>query len=1188
MAVKFSLFALFFTIVLKSYGQWRQLNPISGVTSITARNDNQAIAANNDEIFYTQDGGKNWKKSDVFTGGLGTFTPNYTSVAFQDSLVAFASGANFSGSSTSSLILKSIDGGKSWNRIPLGLNNSLEIQTFGSDTILAFGGFRILRSVNGGSNWSTVPNTLNFSSIRFFSPSKGFGLVRRPLENTFDIYQTLNSGNTWTLIATQTNTLNSEIDFVDKDALILKQTIINSTTVNNQVLLSTNQGQSFTVISPSLDDIPVSKILRKPDGKLISYYLSILPNGQPRLIARESSNNGLTFATEQELGNPLGNSPIAFSMGKTKCFVAASGIGEHRFSDNQFEFQTLSFLSLGENGDLIFTDKETGFISGFGSFIMKTTNGGLNWRPCPFGGSIGEKMAFPTKRRGFLLAKDQFFGGSYQVFRTLDSGNTWQQTNLNTLENLNNLDFWDENNGLIVGSAGSVYKTSNGGNSWTPLSTSTTFSLKTVAYSDANVVMAGGEEGNLLRSTDGGSTWNEVNLPTFSDINRIKFISSTRGFLVVEGLFGASDGKIFRTEDGGLSWTPDNFLPVGNPGNLAFNPFGQGLLFYSNLGNEYLYNPQTDIWTVAGSPPTTFSQGLPLVFPDSGVAYSVTTGSNQLDFFVRTIEPLSIVLSANRNNYCTGNQAAVNFVARGFKDTTFFILQISNANGSFSNPTDLASLLVPGAPVSTPQFNFTIPTTLVSGTGYRFRIISADPLFQSGDNGVNISIGITPNVQAGADTSLCQGAQSFLLPQFSPAGGRWTGTGVDSCGFFNPASAGIGIFNLTYTVSGNGCPASDSRQIRINSNPVVSLSSSPSTCGLSNGTATVLQSGLTYLWSNGQTSGTISNLNPGIYTVFVSDPSTTCKDTASILVSDSGNIQVSIANVQNNICRNGAQISLSANPNTGTWSGPGVSGSIFNPANAPVGQNILVYTLQQSGCTYLRSDTIQVLATPNVQAGTDRSICLNDPPVNLNGLPANGLWSGNCISNTGLLSIPSSPGNCQVVYAFSATNGCTGRDTANIAFQAIPGIQTPQLLGGTLKISLQPGESVQWFLDGQAVAGAILDSLTNLQTGSYTAQIRNSSGCVVLSNPILVTSVAQGFDKRKIRVYPNPASEKLNVEMKGMKDFDLEIFDALGRKMKLDLNTFDGGFQILVSSLPKGIYYLKSMKGEIQIPFVKE
>ena len=62
---------------------------------------------------------------------------------------------------------------------------------------------------------------------------------------------------------------------------------------------------------------------------------------------------------------------------------------------------------------------------------------------------------------------------------------------------------------------------------------------------------------------------------------------------------------------------------------------------------------------------------------------------------------------------------------------------------------------------------------------------------------------------------------------------------------------------------------------------------------------------------------------------------------------------------ETNLCINYSPITLTATPTGGTFSGPGISGNQFNPANASTGLNEIIYTyIAPDGCDY--TDTISI------------------------------------------------------------------------------------------------------------------------------------------------------------------------------------------------------------------------------------
>lgn len=80
----------------------------------------------------------------------------------------------------------------------------------------------------------------------------------------------------------------------------------------------------------------------------------------------------------------------------------------------------------------------------------------------------------------------------------------------------------------------------------------------------------------------------------------------------------------------------------------------------------------------------------------------------------------------------------IDFTSTGvFNSSNSYIVELSDASGSFSNPVEIGSLT---SIANSGTISFTIPTTMATGTGYRIRIVSSDPVTSSADNGSDISI----------------------------------------------------------------------------------------------------------------------------------------------------------------------------------------------------------------------------------------------------------------------------------------------------------------------------------------------------------------------------------------------------------------------------------------------------------------
>ncbi len=92
-------------------------------------------------------------------------------------------------------------------------------------------------------------------------------------------------------------------------------------------------------------------------------------------------------------------------------------------------------------------------------------------------------------------------------------------------------------------------------------------------------------------------------------------------------------------------------------------------------------------------------------------------------------------------------------------------------------------------------------------------------------NDVTVVVNPSPDVTIGTFDGVCVDANAFDLTGGLPEGGVYSGMGVTD-GMFNPANAGVGTFNITYTYSNaGGCENSASSSITVNDLPVVTMES---------------------------------------------------------------------------------------------------------------------------------------------------------------------------------------------------------------------------------------------------------------------------------------------------------------------------------------------------------------------------
>lgn len=254
-----------------------------------------------------------------------------------------------------------------------------------------------------------------------------------------------------------------------------------------------------------------------------------------------------------------------------------------------------------------------------------------------------------------------------------------------------------------------------------------------------------------------------------------------------------------------------NSVPSTNSIDLEWtNGNGAGRVVYINSSNSFTdpsagadptanttySGGQQVIYNGTGSSPITVDNLLPnttyyfkgyeycspdRVYNNSGVVENITTdvGSN-----------IILTESSTYGPFCSGNNQIINVAFD--KVGTFngeFKVQISDANGIFSTNT---SVNIIGTGSASP-ITATIPMSTLAGSGYRVRVINADPITFGDNNGSNIVINTIPTIPTSTVPSpVCEGNSISVTASGS--------TNALSYTFWDAATGGN---QVTTGVSGN-------------------------------------------------------------------------------------------------------------------------------------------------------------------------------------------------------------------------------------------------------------------------------------------------------------------------------------------------------------------------------------------------
>lgn len=174
-------------------------------------------------------------------------------------------------------------------------------------------------------------------------------------------------------------------------------------------------------------------------------------------------------------------------------------------------------------------------------FIGLDTAYSQSWRRLGNWGNRFTDIKWVTEEVGYIA-------GENIILKTSDGGLSWIEQEAPTDHPMLALDFYDVDNGLVVGHEGTVYRTSDGGRTWQTVELGTDADLKDIGYLSEDKVYIAGDKGALFRSTDKGESWVRQHLNTNAAVNALYFVNADSGYVAT------SASEIIKTVDGGTTW----------------------------------------------------------------------------------------------------------------------------------------------------------------------------------------------------------------------------------------------------------------------------------------------------------------------------------------------------------------------------------------------------------------------------------------------------------------------------------------------------------------------------------------------------------------------------------------------------------------------------------------------------------
>ena len=203
---------------------------------------------------------------------------------------------------------------------------------------------------------------------------------------------------------------------------------------------------------------------------------------------------------------------------------------------------------------------------------------------------------------------------------------------------------------------------------------------------------------------------------------------------------------------------------------------------------------------------------------------------------------------------------------------------------------------------------------------------------------------------------------------------------------------------------------------------------------------------------------------------------------------------VSFSGLDAGYCQDASAATLTGSPAGGTFSGPGISGSDFDPATAGVGVHNITYTYSDvNGCEDSETQTVEVYAAPSptITPSGSVEICDGDA-LDLNAGTGYIAYDWNGLGSDQFLEVTT--GGSYTVTVTSA-DGCTGTSAATtVTVNPLPvvdlGPDTTICVGGSLDLDAEnTGSTFAWstFENTQII--------TVSTTNNYSVTVTDANNC---------------------------------------------------------------------------------------------
>jgi photosystem II stability/assembly factor-like uncharacterized protein len=515
----------------------------------------------------------------------------------------------------------------------------------------------VMKSTDGGNTWNTTglgypDDSLDIIQRLIISPNDPNILIAA---TTNGIYRTTNAGTTWLKVFSG-HVFDLAFNTANADTVYATDT--------TDIYKSTNSGATWSALTnglfPTSDRITISTTLA--NSKII-YVMNVIGDFDATGNLYESNDGGKTFNSQTF---PSGASFYGYyddvmSVSPTDANTLYCG-GEYLVksidggatwvaADNS-NYPSTNYVHVDNHAVAFYPNSNEKVLCGNDGGIFKTTTGANSWTDLSNGLAIKQyyRMASSASNANFILAgaqdngTDLYNGSTWnqvygddgmqplvdytndmieyasieygELFKSIDGGNAFNDI---TPPNAG-LDNWTTpyvlnptHHNTIIAGYNDVFRSYDGGNTWNTISSihmvGDIINSLVIAPSDTNYIYAA-SYGNIISTIDNGNTWTDItgSLPiSQSAISGITVSSYDPKKIWVTFSDYQDTLKVFASKDGGNTWTNySGTLPNIPVDCITYQPNSKDVLYIGTDFGVFLRDSTMSDWT-------SYNTGLPNV-----------------------------------------------------------------------------------------------------------------------------------------------------------------------------------------------------------------------------------------------------------------------------------------------------------------------------------------------------------------------------------------------------------------------------------------------------------------------------------------------------------------------------------------------------------------------------------------------